>query len=143
MTTYINADLSRVDVSIHTPTKGVTRWSLCYPLCVDVSIHTPTKGVTSINRQKGVSLIVSIHTPTKGVTLYRNVQWRNMKSFNPHTHEGCDLLPWSRCLCRRSFNPHTHEGCDKSKFRWFPLRSVSIHTPTKGVTLPLQATTTD
>ena len=54
--------------------------------------------------------------------------------FIPHTHEGCDLLPWSRCLCRRSFNPHTHEGCDTWKMKTTPRLTVSIHTPTKGVT---------
>ena len=35
-----------------------------------------------------------------------------MRSFNPHTHAGCDLLS---ILLRRSyvcFNPHTHAGCD-------------------------------
>ena len=34
------------DVSIHTPTKGVTSAANLYQLCETVSIHTPTKGVT-------------------------------------------------------------------------------------------------
>ena len=34
----------------------------------------------------------------------------------------------------RSFNPHTHEGCDLARKEFFLSSSVSIHTPTKGVT---------
>ena len=57
---------------------------------------------------------VSIHTPTKGVTPTLIMQTVVFISFNPHTHEGCDIA--TRCGCRwpRSFNPHTHEGCDLS-----------------------------
>ena len=33
------------------------------------------------------------------------------------------------------FNPHTHEGCDFFITVYFDVTSVSIHTPTKGVTL--------
>ena len=33
-------------VSIHTPTKGVTRFAACQLNPTQVSIHTPTKGVT-------------------------------------------------------------------------------------------------
>ena len=32
--------------------------------------------------------------------------------FNPHTHEGCDLILKFLIKCILSFNPHTHEGCD-------------------------------
>ena len=34
----------------------------------------------------------------------------------------------------RSFNPHTHAGCDQGKCRNTMFFSVSIHTPTQGVT---------
>ncbi len=55
-------------------------------------------------------------------------------SFNPHTHEGCDMVV--NAVFRRStcFNPHTHEGCDLTKEHIVRGRLVSIHTPTKGVT---------
>ena len=33
-----------------------------------------------------------------------------------------------------SFNPHTHEGCDSRSLSHQVTPSVSIHTPTKGVT---------
>ena len=35
----------------------------------NVSIHTPTKGVTASKVHVTVTIYVSIHTPTKGVTL--------------------------------------------------------------------------
>ena len=35
-----------IEVSIHTPTKGVTTYSLILSFIFPVSIHTPTKGVT-------------------------------------------------------------------------------------------------
>ena len=56
-------------------------------------------------------------------------------SFNPHTHEGCDLRNSKAWDYFTSFNPHTHEGCDF--LRLYVLKAsivVSIHTPTKGVT---------
>ena len=98
------------------------------------SIHTPTKGVTGIYRCTPVLDYVSIHTPTKGVTLCRIMTRLFSPCFNPHTHEGCDLMVSFLIPSRRCFNPHTHEGCDFSPRRITVKRRVSIHTPTKGVT---------
>ena len=56
-------------------------------------------------------------------------------SFNPHTHEGCDPYFSIRRLVWFCFNPHTHEGCDKEHADLAHDKEVSIHTPTKGVTL--------
>ena len=59
------------------------------------------------------------------------------RCFNPHTHEGCDFLLFSAWWLFACFNPHTHEGCDsEQKHLPRPQTAVSIHTPTKGVTLP-------
>ena len=120
-------------VSIHTPTKGVTRctakiatptsfnphthegcdYTFCWCVCFfAVSIHTPTKGVTPSGKSWLDAYRVSIHTPTKGVTLlllYRNIR---RYSFNPHTHEGCDCALLLCLFYLNCFNPHTHEGCD-------------------------------
>ena len=62
---------------------------------LQVSIHTPTKGVTYRCAVKEKHRYVSIHTPTKGVTLTRIcliLTYSKMSGlcFNPHTHEGCD-----------------------------------------------------
>ena len=35
----------------------------------------------------------------------------------------------------KSFNPHTHAGCDERQAVLQQLASVSIHTPTQGVTM--------
>ena len=77
-----------------------------------VSIHTPTQGVTFYHLLKINFYPVSIHTPTQGVTI------------SPH----------SRRPTGRSFNPHTHAGCDKRMEGEVSLPDVSIHTPTQGVT---------
>ena len=63
-----------------------------FPKSLRVSIHTPTKGVTKDATGFNCSFCVSIHTPTKGVT-HRQLStsiWRHC--FNPHTHEGCDYI---------------------------------------------------
>ena len=56
--------------------------------------------------------------------------------FNPYTHEGCDPCRRHKARPIPCFNPHTHEGCDvlNSVFITPPMK-VSIHTPTKGVTV--------
>ena len=61
-------------------------------LAKGVSIHTPTKGVTYVARRFFATKGVSIHTPTKGVTDVAKGGFDEIKSFNPHTHEGCDSL---------------------------------------------------
>ena len=55
-------------VSIHTPTKGVTISGYPQNNYIIVSIHTPTKGVTHCLKECTPLDEVSIHTPTKGVT---------------------------------------------------------------------------
>ena len=103
----------------------------------NVSIHTPTKGVTFCSCSSFWFSNVSIHTPTKGVTgswFFKHIRWL---CFNPHTHEGCDGEFLHRRRIRKGFNPHTHEGCDcNGEINTWRIK-VSIHTPTKGVTLKL------
>ena len=105
-----------------------------------------------------VSQIVSIHTPTKGVTFCAFSKSLALFCFNPHTHEGCDRNHNGLKHFKKGFNPHTHEGCDLWIFLklavvlqfqsthprrvWLPSTYsktthfvVSIHTPTKGVTV--------
>ena len=70
MTSVDDQDLSTRQVSIHTPTQGVTyRETLVYAH-VMVSIHTPTQGVTNSIGITANLYEVSIHTPTQGVTPY-------------------------------------------------------------------------
>ena len=69
MTFAVYYPANNFNVSIHTPTKGVTEIFLGALLDIIVSIHTPTKGVTLLAIQDLQGILVSIHTPTKGVTL--------------------------------------------------------------------------
>ena len=57
--------------------------------------------------------------------------------FNPHTHAGCDLCYFSSLSDNVGFNPHTHAGCDSGHTITYDCGAVSIHTPTQGVTLYL------
>ena len=134
---YLHIVADRQDeVSIHTPTQGVTQapaispaasqqfqsthprrvWpsSFSISLCVIiVSIHTPTQGVTAVGYFDLISSKVSIHTPTQGVTTVLLCLLFSIPGFNPHTHAGCD------------------RGKDFKIVFWY----VSIHTPTQGVTI--------
>ena len=38
--------------------------------------------------------------------------WLYLCCFNPHTHEGCDIITQKGPETITGFNPHTHEGCD-------------------------------
>ena len=67
-----SAWLARKDVgnvSIHTPTQGVTSDLSALSIRATVSIHTPTQGVTGRRSALLDQSKVSIHTPTQGVTL--------------------------------------------------------------------------
>ena len=101
--------------------------------------------------------MISIHTPTKGATLFVYTLFQHLHYFNPHSHEGSDIV-FSSCpnstsyfnphshegsdatgadigICKRYFNPHSHEGSDDVKEFLDQLDgTISIHTPTKGAT---------
>ena len=143
------------DVSIHTPTQGVTclRCSSC--AVSSVSIHTPTQGVTGSVRTHRHFVQVSIHTPTQGVTSSHSHIWGRtvfqsthprrvwllnpnflffIPSFNPHTHAGCDSIHIKDSVYIREFqstHPRRVWLHPTTKIQRF---LVSIHTPTQGVT---------
>ena len=101
---------------------------------IAVSIHTPTKGVTSsIRSVTWYTWFQSTHPRRVWRTISRCYMW--VTGFNPHTHEGCDLVAACQRCPSWCFNPHTHEGCDSARFNLWKVLVVSIHTPTKGVTL--------
>ena len=67
--------------------------------------------------------------------------WRRCKrsvrflyGFNPHTYMRCDSKKDWRRVSFPCFNPHTYMRCDSSVTGIFRHLSVSIHTPTWGVT---------
>ena len=99
-----------------------------------VSIHTPTKGVTKISGYCYRKFKVSIHTPTKGVTYLAQVSASLDFGFNPHTHEGCDFTHTLE-LMKKLVSIHTPtKGVTSAANHCRFCVTVSIHTPTKGVT---------
>ena len=62
-----------------------------YGRYVNVSIHTPTWGVTVISNSLNHLMRVSIHTPTWGVTWCVTEKGHTNTSFNPHTYMRCDI----------------------------------------------------
>ena len=98
---------------------------------------------------------VSIHAPTRGATCFADTEILLSGSFNPRTHEGCDintqkimrigkqfqsthprgvrLRTCSRAVnIIRSFNPRTHEGCDY-RLVFCPLAAKFQSTHPRGV----------
>jgi len=57
----------------------------------DISIRTPTRGVTSKVLVFLELFVISIHTPTRGVTYHDGGDNDRISDFNPHTHAGCDF----------------------------------------------------
>ena len=55
-------------ISIHTPTRGVTDHGHSDIAYTVISIHTPTRGVTGCGKYSTWPDTISIHTPTRGVT---------------------------------------------------------------------------
>ena len=59
----------------------------------------------------------------------------NEANFNPHSHEGSDATGEEDETNKKDFNPHSHEGSDDKLYLICNPSDISIHTPTKGVTL--------
>ena len=72
--------IKQYQVSIHTPTQGVTLFQPLSLTRLRVSIHTPTQGVTSLSQSVSLIKGVSIHTPTQGVT-YTIFIWYSTSGF--------------------------------------------------------------
>ena len=78
-------------VSIHAPTRGATIVRSQQIILIKVSIHAPTRGATISWWNSEKDMRVSIHAPTRGATYAFTIVDDRLTSFNPRTHEGCDL----------------------------------------------------
>ena len=102
---------------------------------VDISIHTPTRGVTEMCLSICAGIIISIHTPTRGVTYNRYIEQEGAEDFNPHSHKGSDNSFHAEFSAKLHFNPHSHKGSDLlAHIGNIAGKKISIHTPTRGVT---------
>ena len=84
------------------------RQFLNYP---KVSIHAPTRGAT-VRASKPVTQSLFQSTHPRGVRPENLSIFVKLNSFNPRTHEGCDIKLLLMRLFPICFNPRTHEGCD-------------------------------
>ena len=106
------ARLTQAQVSIHTPTQGVTLLAMTMVLrsCINVP-PTIILRVTLLAMTMVLRLLVSIHTPTQGVTYHNQEHYVARKFQSTHPRR-----VWLRLLSlirlRAGFNPHTHAGCD-------------------------------
>ena len=80
---------------------------------------------------------ISIHTPTRGVTISPWIHNRTGRNFNPHSHKGSDVVVSKYNIRSVYFNPHSHKGSDTLMFFRLIKSAISIHTPTRGVTVEL------
>ncbi len=92
-------------------------------------------GSDRILPHRQICAFISIHTPTQGVTGSRQSIRGNPSHFNPHSHAGSDLHRRKHRMRQIHFNPHSHAGSDMMGGTMASVESISIHTPTQGVTL--------
>ena len=116
------------EVSIHTPTWGVTSASISWPFFkVFQSTH-----LHEVWRKVGkIPLIVfsfNPHTYMRCDPIDLHIR-RIRTSFNPHTYMRCDQLKRLLDVERLSFNPHTYMRCDQRRWtNWFArIRFQSTH----------------
>ena len=103
----------------------------CYTICFNPHTYMRCDVVRSLRTRR---FRVSIHTPTWGVTGNRSIlrlfKWVFQST---HLHE---VWRWrdKRPEAKACFNPHTYMRCDSEYHQIEEDYSVSIHTPTWGVT---------
>ena len=101
---------------------------------MQISINTPTQGVTV--RFLPVSLLpdISINTPTQGVTDSERLYVRINVNFNQHSHAGSDTLGGSNAIkIIISINTPTQGVTAANRYNGTGC-IISINTPTQGVT---------
>ena len=77
-------------ISIHTPARGVTVPLRCCRRFRQISIHTPARGVTEVQCCCLWLFQISIHTPARGVTQFQFGCISIDFYFNPHSRKGSD-----------------------------------------------------
>ena len=104
-----------VQISIHAPVKGATRWmpDNTYNTVV-ISIHAPVKGATppAAYRHNMPSQDFNPRTREGCDGGHGSIPAGSRWNFNPRTREGCDCAKSGNGRCGNNFNPRTREGCD-------------------------------
>ena len=100
-----------------------------------ISIHTPTRGATYHHYTHFLLLLFQSTLPRGERRPYFSFTFFFV-NFNPHSHEGSDSIPTSTNIGIIYFNPHSHEGSDNFNHQYSSNLIISIHTPTRGATVP-------
>ena len=139
----------RENVSIHTPTRGVTVCVSHRCQWLNISIHTPTRGVTKFCTGSGsfpkfqstlpqgewqnLSNLLLFEpqfqsTLPQGEWLLKKVWQSTISYFNPHSHKGSDDHKIRHWTLHGYFNPHSHKGSDNFAKAIGKILNISIHT---------------
>ena len=57
-----------------------------------------------------------------------------MKNFNSQPHKGADCASSPAHRCYQYFNSQPHKGADGITLFDYPLKIISTHSPTRGLT---------
>ena len=122
-------------ISIHTPTRGVTQELPPYMVVMDISIHTPTRGVTDHGHSDIAYTVISIHTPTRGVTgCGKYSTWPDTISIHTPTR-GVTFTVKKLGKAVNTFQSTLPQGeWQFTSGKHIYTKVISIHTPTRGVT---------
>ena len=116
------------DVSIHTPTWGVTNWRFTQTSTwrfQSTHLHEVWPFVVSLPR---FVVCFNPHTYMR-CDHFKHLERSEAFSFNPHTYMRCDLVSLRLQPFVPSFNPHTYMRCDlRTFFLWSFRNSFNPHT---------------
>ena len=125
--------VSKLEVSIHAPTRGATV-VFTFKNHAFVFQSTHPRGVRRfVPRFSGYKFKFQSTHP-RGVRLVEHVFVYPNHKFQSTHPRGVRQLTEFKGTPAASFNPRTHEGCDVQLFKRFRLDFVSIHAPTRGAT---------
>ena len=80
-------------------------------------------------------LYISIHTPTRGVTIQQVFPAALLHQFQSTLPQGEWPFWFAKPKISFYFNPHSHKGSDGDYGGEHSDDDISIHTPTRGVTI--------
>ena len=101
---------------------------------LNISTHTPARGVTKYGCVAIRPLPISTHTPARGVTDTNMLYLNHQRNFYSHAREGRDTpggFPPAQIL---HFYSHAREGRDGASSSPNSQPVISTHTPARGVT---------
>ena len=122
-------------ISIHTPTRGVTPFpplSCC--MTANFNPHSHKGSDARIAPLYGGYGYFNPHSH-KGSDCSETGNKQIVIDFNPHSHKGSDKNTGTQTNSKSDFNPHSHKGSDWNYRHRCCFWIISIHTPTRGVTV--------